>query len=222
MLKSIRKRTELQRLSDLLSHDGFRCSVVRPGRQFSMWLPFRVKVSVSFRLSFLFHSPQVIYPGEREPTKKWKAWESWLLSDMLVFGEREKSKTADRLVVKVGEEDVVFLLLITSQVWLPLEQVLVEQLAEEASSSLAASGSVSAIPRLAPAAVATSEGAMSKRALRKETKEAPVAKELRECVCLAANGAQLFLASDDRAQAALWLKKLHKKLALIKQYTGPD
>jgi hypothetical protein len=108
-------------------------------------------------------------------------------------------------------------------VWLPLEQVSVEQLAEEASSALASGGVVTAVPRLAPAAVASaSEGAMSKRALCKETKEAPVAKELRDCVCLAVNGAQLFLASDDRAQAALWLKKLHKKLALIKQYAGPD
>ena len=62
------------------------------------------------------------------------------------------------------------------------------------------------------------DGALSKRMLRKEAREAPVVRELRDCVCLAVNGAQFFLAAEDKAQMALWLKKLQKKLALIKQY----
>jgi hypothetical protein len=70
MLKSIRKRTELQRLSDLLSHDGFRCSVVRPGRQFSMWLPFRVKVRDESSFVFcLSHVVRSSIPGSASRPK---------------------------------------------------------------------------------------------------------------------------------------------------------
>ncbi len=91
----LKQRSELQRLSDLLSFEGFRCSVDKPGRQFSMCMPFRVRV---------------IYPGDKE-SKKWKNWEAWLLSDLIVFGEREKTKTQDHLTVKA---------------WFPLEQVNVD------------------------------------------------------------------------------------------------
>jgi hypothetical protein len=50
-----------------------------------MSMPFRVRV---------------VYPGDKEG-KKWKNWEAWLLSDLVVFGEREKAKPHDRLTVKV-------------------------------------------------------------------------------------------------------------------------
>ena len=85
MLKSIRKRSELTKLSDLLSFDGFHCDVVTPGRQFSAAGTFRVRVA---------------YPGQKEP-KKWKTWEAWLLSDLVLFGEREKIKGSDRLTLKL-------------------------------------------------------------------------------------------------------------------------
>ncbi len=73
-------------------------------------------------------------------------------------------------------------------------------------------------PSLDAVAGGAAEGSLSKRAQRKETKETPIARELRDCVCLAVNGAQFFVTADDKGQLALWLKKLHKKLALIKQY----
>ncbi len=146
---------------------------------------------------------------------------------MLVFGEREKSKAADRLVVKVRKKWLSHISVshLLSQVWLPLDQVSVEQLAEDPPSMLSPQGSLSALPRLTPGsggsgagAGGAAEGSLSKRAQRKETKETPIARELRDCVCLAVNGAQFFVTADDKGQLALWLKKLHKKLALIKQY----
>ena len=103
MLKSIRKRNQLQRLSDLMSFDGFTCVVMKPGRQYSASGTFRVKMA---------------YPGERE-AKKWKNWECWLLSDLLLLGE--KSKTSDRLVVKA---------------WLPFESCELEGDAEAALARL--------------------------------------------------------------------------------------
>ena len=95
MLKSIRKRSELIKLGELLSFDGFSCNVAKPGRQYSASAPFRVRVA---------------YPGQKE-AKKWKQWEVWLLSDLLLLGEREKSKTSDRLVLKM---------------WLPFESVILD------------------------------------------------------------------------------------------------
>lgn len=88
MLKSIRKRTEVQRLNDLLNSPEARCNIVRPSRQFSASGTFSVNLVVS---------------GSKKESTKWHHWECWLLSDVLLLTERvhaSKQSTSDRLLLK--------------------------------------------------------------------------------------------------------------------------
>jgi hypothetical protein len=108
--------------------------VDKPGRQFSACMAFRVRV---------------VFPGDKEG-KKWKSWEAWLLSDLLVLGEREKTKTHDRLTVKA---------------WLPLELVSLE-----ADDCAAAPGTALVSP--SSEAAGGGAGGATTRRTRKETKVA--------------------------------------------------
>ena len=189
MLKSIRKRTELQKLSDLISQEGLQCDMVKPGRQFSAMATFKVKI---------------IYPGGKE--KKAKPMECWLLSDLMLIGERTSSKNHDKLHLKA---------------WFPLEECSIIDsplVSTPLNSPLSPSTNRLDSARL----TSRNSGKLTSRKVdspdkSNKTTRANKVERPENSLLISVMGALFILIGEDKNELAKWNKKLSKKIQFFKE-----